>query len=866
MKNKILSVLLTLAIIASAFAGIGVVDVSAASAYTYEKLTIKGSTLNASTVYGRGDSSFTMDADGGFFSTYKQSSGALPDNGLITTSKDNIPYKLTWTGSYPYSGNDSIRLKGTRSGGYVTSSKYTMTLLSYGAYDKIYILGTAGGFADNTKSLNFSVQLTYTDGTVSTTQYSLYDWYKPYSYVEGYKIYKRLNKNGSTIDQDYGTNGGPMLQSKAVECDETKLLKSISFQISNTLANVANENGIYAAIYAVTGAIKNDAPTTPVINNAQNVTTYGFMANWNKVDKAAEYYLDVSEYPDFNNNGSESFLGIYNNYKISGETNYCQISGLDRNTTYYYRVRAKNAYGQSASSAVKATTTHKCDVYYNDNGGSNGPGMLDLASDWTLQTPVSVPTRTGYVFNGYYTALINGKQYYNASGVRTNTSSFEDYTMNLYAQWTIKESTLTIDANGGKYSGDTTITDSYGNSIKIDDPTNSNAEKVFLRWEPSNDNCTIVDGAGYTTYIFGAETTAVTLKAIWYSPEQISTEINSTQTSTKVENLESLYEYTADGEENGLTSQDFEASSLVVKAIVNDMSEEDSLDEFIEETATHEALKYYDISLVKIVDGVKTNLTEIEKPITITIPITGDIHGKTGYTVYRIHNGVKEKMTSSRTSPEFYEVKDGNIVIHTKKFSTYAIATSQSVIGVLDESQINDTNNYASTDVQTKYTDGSNKAIYKIDVEWGAMQFTFNKHQKWDPENHQYSSDIRIELDESAYVDGNNKIVVTNHSNADVRVSMVLVDKDIDGVEMALYTTNSAESSLAENMELAKVSDATGSGTVDSTNAYLRFDDGMINSDGLEKLIQNPNVFQTVATIMVTVEPVEGSVLTPKIS
>ena len=101
MKNKILSVLLTLAIIASAFAGIGVVDVSAASAYTYEKLTIKGSTLNGSTVYGRGDTTFTMDADGGFFSTYKQSSGALPDNGLITTVKDNIPYKLTWTGSYP---------------------------------------------------------------------------------------------------------------------------------------------------------------------------------------------------------------------------------------------------------------------------------------------------------------------------------------------------------------------------------------------------------------------------------------------------------------------------------------------------------------------------------------------------------------------------------------------------------------------------------------------------------------------------------------------------------------------------------------------------------------------------------------------
>ena len=822
--------------------------IDANAAASYEPMAIK-SGFNYDVIATSGESpasTQSIDAPCGvsagtkyacFYTTALYSTGGFPLNGVITSQMTS---GLNWQlGSY--TSNNALKLAKGNTG--------TLTFSKIGCYQKVYILCVAGGIGSG-NSATMQATVNYTDGSTSSTSFTVYDWWD--DVYAATKIYRRYCNGYDNSTNCGSTSGAPYLTQSVMTVNTSKLIKSV------TIKNNASSSGVYLSVLGVTGLTANvDIPT---LTNTTNVTTGGFTINWGAVSNASSYRVDVATDTNFSN-----ILSGCNNAVVN--TNSCTISGLDRNTTYYYRVRAVDSSGgQSASSAVKATTTHKCDVYYNDNGGSNGPGMLDLASDWTLQTPVSVPTRTGYTFNGYYTALINGKQYYNASGVRTNTSSFEDYTMNLYAQWTIKESTLTIDANGGRYSGDTTITESYGNSIKINDPTNSDEEKIFLRWEPSNDNCTIVDGAGYTTYIFGAETTAVTLKAIWYSPEQISTQINSNQANTKVENLESLYEYTADGEENGLTSQDFEASSLVVKAIVNDMPEEDSLNEFIEETATHEALKYYDISLVKIVNGVEKNLTEIEKPITITIPIAGDIHGKTGYTVYRIHNGVKEKMTSSRTSPEFYEVKDGNIVIHTKKFSTYAIATSQSVIGVLDESQINDTNNYASTDVQTKYTDGSNKAIYKIDVEWGAMQFTFNKHQKWDPENHRYSSDIRIELDESAYVDGNNEIVVTNHSNADVRVSMVLVDKDIDGVEMALYTTNSAESSLAENMELAKVSNATGSGTVDSTNAYLRFDDGMINSDGLEKLIQNPNVFQTVATIMVTVEPVEGSVLTPKIS
>ena len=218
--------LLTFVMVVSLFAGMATpVEVKASTNSFYEPLILNSTTLNASTVWGSGDTEHVMDKDGGFYSSARSSDRALPDDGKIETS-DGVPYQLAWTGNSPYAGNDSIRFQGTTSGGYVVSEPVTMKISTFGIYDKVYVLGTAGGFSDNTQSLNFKVTLTYTDGTSSETTYSLYDWYKDASVVEsngiGYKVFGRLNKDGVTIDQDYGKNGGPILQSKQIECDEKK--------------------------------------------------------------------------------------------------------------------------------------------------------------------------------------------------------------------------------------------------------------------------------------------------------------------------------------------------------------------------------------------------------------------------------------------------------------------------------------------------------------------------------------------------------------------------------------------------------------------------------------------------------------------
>lgn len=359
-KSRIVSIAVSFGMLLSFFIG-SVEEVHASeNNVVYEPLIINSSTLNASTVWGEGDTNFTMDKDGGFFSSAKQTDGALPNDGKIMTS-DDIPYQLAWTGNSPYEGNDSIRFVGTKSGDYVTSNPITMKINTYGVYDKIAVLGTAGGFANNELSLNFKVTLTYADNTQSITTYSLYDWYKNKITLEnngmGYAVFKRLNSNGSTIDGDfsavgnYSGNGGPMLQSKQIECDETKVLKNITFQIAETSSNAANEHGIYAAIYAVTGITKSGAPAAPSISLASTESN-SFTVEWDEVEGAASYAVDVSEYPNFQDaRGEASFVPGYLN-KAETKTRTV-ISGLEEGKKYYCRVRSVGEDGaQSISSAV----------------------------------------------------------------------------------------------------------------------------------------------------------------------------------------------------------------------------------------------------------------------------------------------------------------------------------------------------------------------------------------------------------------------------------------------------------------------------------------------------------------------------------
>ena len=116
---------------------------------------------------------------------------------------------------------------------------------------------------------------------------------------------------------------------------------------------------------------------------------------------------------------------------------------------------------------------------------------------------VSIPSKIGYTFSGYYNSQSGGKQYYKATGVAITEIWKETNNINLYAQWTAN--TYTINYNLGdddtypaNLDSNAPTSATYNVAIKI--PTPTRVGYVFVGWTLSGDNIsTAQSGASDTS-------------------------------------------------------------------------------------------------------------------------------------------------------------------------------------------------------------------------------------------------------------------------------------------------------------------------------------------------------------------------------
>ena len=111
-------------------------------------------------------------------------------------------------------------------------------------------------------------------------------------------------------------------------------------------------------------------------------------------------------------------------------------------------------------------------ITYNQNTAdtvNNMPSAGQKPHGTSYTIPSTVPTRKGYTFAGWYT---------NSNGTGTSYQAGGSYTTDadttFYAKWTAKQTTLTVNPNGGTWDGSSstqTFTQNYNSTKTINNPT-----------------------------------------------------------------------------------------------------------------------------------------------------------------------------------------------------------------------------------------------------------------------------------------------------------------------------------------------------------------------------------------------------------
>ena len=181
--------------------------------------------------------------------------------------------------------------------------------------------------------------------------------------------------------------------------------------------------------------------------------------------------------------------------------------------SYYFWARSSTQNLGNTTTAGTATAGTYSDwssyytirqIAYDYNGGS-GTTTLSFVGDGSLVTLPTPSARTGYTFNGWYTAA-SGGTFVGGAGISYTASS----TLTLYAQWTADTYTVSYDANGGT-GAPSSQTKTYNVTLTLSSTTPTRTGYTFTGWNT-------LSGGGGTSYSAGGSYTsnsALTLYAQW---------------------------------------------------------------------------------------------------------------------------------------------------------------------------------------------------------------------------------------------------------------------------------------------------------------------------------------------------------------
>jgi hypothetical protein len=175
------------------------------------------------------------------------------------------------------------------------------------------------------------------------------------------------------------------------------------------------------------GVIVSSGPSVaPTANAATGVTSSAFTANWTAVGGVTGYYLDVST-----SNTFASFVGTYNNLNVGNVTTFA-VTGMTPGTTYYYRVRAFNTCGSTASSGTITVNTTAV-TYCTPSGAtfSQDPQGITNVTMGTINNTTGIETNNYGNYTAQSTSVFVGATLPFSVTLRTGFG----YSVNVWVDW-----------------------------------------------------------------------------------------------------------------------------------------------------------------------------------------------------------------------------------------------------------------------------------------------------------------------------------------------------------------------------------------------------------------------------------------------
>ena len=173
------------------------------------------------------------------------------------------------------------------------------------------------------------------------------------------------------------------------------------------------------------------------------------------------------------------------NSSLTGNT-YSAGTNINTSISYTYNETKKEIWFYPVLTANTYT------VKLDKDGGTGGTSSVTATYDSAMPS-ITIPTRTGHTFGGYYTEKNGGgKQYYTSTGTSANKWDKAENNVTLYAKWTINSYNLTANPNGGTIgttlptgwviSGTNAVIKLEYNKAYGTLPTATKAGYVFVGW------------------------------------------------------------------------------------------------------------------------------------------------------------------------------------------------------------------------------------------------------------------------------------------------------------------------------------------------------------------------------------------------